>query len=142
MTEPICPHCQERDRRIAELEARLAEQERFRRETVYLRDEAKSERDLRSLTGASQAMKSVRAAIQQVTLDAMLYIDAGECIDCEACVPECPVEAIFHDTKVPAPWTQFIQLNLERVTALKSCGHITEKQEAKKGLGCRNGLET
>ena len=44
--------------------------------------------------------------------DSMLYIDPEHCIDCEACVPECPVEAIFHDSTVPAPWTQFIQLNL------------------------------
>ena len=28
----------------------------------------------------------------------MLYIAPDECIDCEACVPECPVEAIFHDS--------------------------------------------
>ena len=27
--------------------------------------------------------------------DTMLYIDPADCIDCEACVPECPVEAIF-----------------------------------------------
>ena len=26
----------------------------------------------------------------------MLYIHPDECIDCEACVPECPVDAIFH----------------------------------------------
>ena len=25
----------------------------------------------------------------------MLFIDPEECIDCGACVPECPVEAIF-----------------------------------------------
>jgi formate hydrogenlyase transcriptional activator len=78
MTEPICPHCQERDRRIAELESRLTEQERFRRETVYLRDEAKAERDLRSLTGASQAMKSVRAAIQQVAATDSTVLILGE----------------------------------------------------------------
>src|SRR5207302_2149199 len=27
--------------------------------------------------------------------DTMLYIDPVECIDCEACVPECPADAIF-----------------------------------------------
>ena len=27
--------------------------------------------------------------------EVMLYIDPADCIDCEACVPECPVEAIF-----------------------------------------------
>ena len=33
--------------------------------------------------------------------DQMLYIHPEECIDCEACVPECPVEAIFHEDNVP-----------------------------------------
>lgn len=69
----------------------------------------------------------------------MLYIDPEHCIDCEACVPECPVEAIFHDSNVPQPWTQFIQLNAERVAVLKhSGGQITERQEPKLGPGCRS----
>src|SRR5262249_38780510 len=33
--------------------------------------------------------------------DSQLYIDPTECIDCEACVPECPVAAIFHESDVP-----------------------------------------
>src|SRR5580692_2607196 len=37
--------------------------------------------------------------------DTMLYIDPADCIDCEACVPECPVEAIFAEANVPAQWT-------------------------------------
>jgi ferredoxin len=43
----------------------------------------------------------------------MLYIDPEECIDCEACVSECPVEAIFHEDNVPAEWREFIALNAE-----------------------------
>jgi ferredoxin len=27
----------------------------------------------------------------------MLYINPAECIDCGACIPECPVEAIYAD---------------------------------------------
>jgi len=69
--------------------------------------------------------------------DVQLYIDPDECIDCGACVPECPVEAIFHDANAPAAWTRFIALNAERVSALKEDGHITEKQVAKEGPGCR-----
>ena len=34
--------------------------------------------------------------------DNYLVIDPDECIDCAACVTECPVEAIFADTDVPA----------------------------------------
>lgn len=41
----------------------------------------------------------------------MLYIDPEECIDCGACVPECPVEAIFPDDEVPQNWQEFIAKN-------------------------------
>ena len=37
----------------------------------------------------------------------MLYIHPEECIDCEACVPECPVEAIFHEDNLPEEWKDF-----------------------------------
>ena len=68
----------------------------------------------------------------------MLYIDPNDCIDCGACVPECPVEAIFYEGDVPTQWAQFVQLNAERVAVLKeSGGHITEKQEPKEEPGCR-----
>jgi ferredoxin len=71
--------------------------------------------------------------------DMQLYIDPDECIDCEACVPECPVEAIFHETSVPDPWGHYVQLNAERVSALKqNGGHITERTEPQKGPGCRD----
>lgn len=69
----------------------------------------------------------------------MLYIDPNDCIDCEACVPECPVEAIFGEANVPSQWASYIQLNKERAEALKAVGgdaHITEKQDPKEGPGC------
>ncbi len=40
----------------------------------------------------------------------MLYIHPDECIDCEACVPECPVEAIFHEDNLPDEWKEFTAL--------------------------------
>src|ERR1019366_3963438 len=39
--------------------------------------------------------------------DVLLYIDPIDCIDCEACVPECPVEAIFAEANVPAQWQHY-----------------------------------
>jgi NAD-dependent dihydropyrimidine dehydrogenase PreA subunit len=30
-----------------------------------------------------------------------LFIDPDECIDCDACVPECPVDAIFAYDDIP-----------------------------------------
>ena len=58
-----------------------------------------------------------------------LYVDPDDCIGCEACIPECPVEAIFLDRDVPPQWERFIQLNADRVAVLKPAGsRVTEKQ--------------
>ena len=43
--------------------------------------------------------------------DDMFYIHPDECIDCGACEPECPVQAIFPDTEVPEEWTNYIDKN-------------------------------
>jgi NAD-dependent dihydropyrimidine dehydrogenase PreA subunit len=37
-----------------------------------------------------------------------LYIQPGECIDCAACEPVCPVEAISQDRRVPADQIAFV----------------------------------
>jgi ferredoxin len=42
-----------------------------------------------------------------------LYINADTCIDCDACVPECPVEAIFADNNVPEQWADWLQMNID-----------------------------
>ncbi|AWM36246.1 Ferredoxin 1 [Gemmata obscuriglobus] len=58
-----------------------------------------------------------------------LYIDPDDCIDCGACAPECPVEAIFLDGDVPAKWSDFVPLNADRVKALKPLGaRVTERE--------------
>lgn len=41
----------------------------------------------------------------------MLVIHPEECIDCGACVPECPVEAIFSDSELPAAARPFLGVN-------------------------------
>ena len=40
-----------------------------------------------------------------------LYIDPDICIDCGACEPECPVEAIFEEDDTPDKWKKYIDLN-------------------------------
>jgi ferredoxin len=42
-----------------------------------------------------------------------LVIDPDECIDCDICVPECPVDAIYPLEQVPPDQTVFIALNAE-----------------------------
>ena len=43
--------------------------------------------------------------------DRMLVIDPEECIDCGACEPECPVEAIFPEDALPEKWDPFVKIN-------------------------------
>ena len=40
-----------------------------------------------------------------------LYINPVECIDCGACEPACPVEAIFEQEALPDKWKSFIEVN-------------------------------
>ncbi len=40
-----------------------------------------------------------------------MYIDPDVCIDCGACEPECPVEAIFDEDEVPEKWEADIEAN-------------------------------
>ena len=40
-----------------------------------------------------------------------LYIDPVECIDCGACVPVCPVSAIFALDDLPEEWANFTDMN-------------------------------
>jgi NAD-dependent dihydropyrimidine dehydrogenase PreA subunit len=41
----------------------------------------------------------------------ILVIDPEECIDCGACEPECPVEAIFPEDALPDKWEPFVKIN-------------------------------
>ncbi|APW60350.1 ferredoxin family protein [Paludisphaera borealis] len=63
----------------------------------------------------------------------MLYISPDECIDCEACVPECPVEAIFHEDNLPDEWKDFTALNAEMTP---TCPVINEKKDALETESC------
>lgn len=42
-----------------------------------------------------------------------LYIDPIECIDCGACVPVCPVSAIFSLDDLPEKWAHFTEMNAQ-----------------------------
>jgi ferredoxin len=54
----------------------------------------------------------------------MLYIHPDECVDCDACVPVCPVTAIFPEDDLPAEWKPFTKVNAEwfETTGLGSPG--------------------
>ena len=52
--------------------------------------------------------------------DRMLYIHPDECVDCGACEPVCPVEAIYYEDDVPDKWKDFYNANVEFFSALTS----------------------
>jgi ferredoxin len=67
----------------------------------------------------------------------MLYIHPDECIDCEACVPECPVEAIYHEDNLREQhpeWEEYVALNADESPKSPV---ITEKKKEIKGPACK-----
>ncbi|GAB3284541.1 hypothetical protein GCM10027563_16470 [Parasphingorhabdus pacifica] len=52
----------------------------------------------------------------------MLYIHPDECVDCGACEPVCPVEAIYYEDDVPEEWTAYTKANVDFFDDLGSPG--------------------
>ncbi len=69
-----------------------------------------------------------RSCIEECPVDCiyegerMLYIHPDECVDCGACEPVCPVEAIFYEDDVPDQWKDFYKANVEFFEDLGSPG--------------------
>ena len=64
-----------------------------------------------------------RSCIEECPVDCIyeggrkLYINPVECIDCGACEPACPVEAISQDRRVPPGQQEFVADNARFFTA-------------------------
>ena len=56
------------------------------------------------------------------------YINPDECIDCGACEPECPVEAIFPEDAVPDKWEPFIKINYAYRDSIAKVNELVEEQ--------------
>ena len=69
-----------------------------------------------------------KACIEECPVDCiyegerMLYIQPDECVDCGACEPVCPVEAIFYEDDVPGEWKDYTAANAEFFADLGSPG--------------------
>jgi NAD-dependent dihydropyrimidine dehydrogenase PreA subunit len=54
-----------------------------------------------------------RACVEECPVDCiyegarMLYIHPDECVDCGACEPVCPVEAIYYEEDLPQKWSDY-----------------------------------
>lgn len=57
--------------------------------------------------------------------DERLYIDPDVCVDCGACIPACPVQAIYDVVDMPDDKEPWIAINREGAKALPV---VTEKQ--------------
>lgn len=60
-----------------------------------------------------------RACVTECPVDCIyegsrtLYIHPAECVDCHACEPVCPVEAIFYEDDLPRHWAHYRSVNAE-----------------------------
>ena len=69
-----------------------------------------------------------KGCIQECPVDCIpegsrsLYIHPDECVDCGACEPVCPVEAIFFEEDLPEQWSDFYRANAEFFDDLGSPG--------------------
>ena len=58
-----------------------------------------------------------KACVEECPVDCIyegersLYINPDECIDCGACEPVCPVEAIFYEDDLPTAYRPFLDDN-------------------------------
>lgn len=55
-------------------------------------------------------------------LDGQVVIHPEDCIDCTACVAECPVEAIYAEADVPSEFTANTEYNATEAHRLKDSG--------------------
>jgi NAD-dependent dihydropyrimidine dehydrogenase PreA subunit len=59
--------------------------------------------------------------------DRILVIDPEECIDCGACEPECPVEAIFPEDALPEKWDAFVKINAAFLEGFDVVNKLTDE---------------
>ncbi len=60
----------------------------------------------------------------------MLVIDPDTCIDCELCVPECPINAIWPESELPECYSEWTEKNAD---LFEDGEVITDKKDAMDG---------
>lgn len=71
--------------------------------------------------------------------DRMVYINPDTCVNCDACVPACPVEAIFSEENLPAKFQPYIDINKDGCV---SNPIINQKKDALPGAKSLEELKT
>jgi NAD-dependent dihydropyrimidine dehydrogenase PreA subunit len=73
-----------------------------------------------------------KACVEECPVDCIyegrrsLYIHPDECVDCGACEPVCPVEAIYYEDDLPAPWRDYLRAGAEFFAGIGSPGGATK----------------
>ena len=78
-----------------------------------------AEEAIRGSDIVTAATNTVDPETEEFEKENKLYIDPEECIDCGACEPVCPVEAIFEEAAVPDKWKHFIKIDADWYKAKK-----------------------
>jgi NAD-dependent dihydropyrimidine dehydrogenase PreA subunit len=79
-----------------------------------------------------------RACVDECPVDCiyegkrMLYIHPDECVDCGACEPVCPVEAIYYEDDTPEEWKEYYEANVHFFDDLGSPGGAAKMGEIDK----------
>ncbi len=69
-----------------------------------------------------------RACVEECPVDCIyegdrtLYIHPEECVDCGACEPVCPTEAIYYEDDLPADLQEWYDINVQFFADLGSPG--------------------
>jgi NAD-dependent dihydropyrimidine dehydrogenase PreA subunit len=60
-----------------------------------------------------------KSCVEQCPVDCIyegsraLYINPEECVECGACEPACPMDAVYYDADLPAEFAAAVQSNLD-----------------------------
>ncbi|MEE8395772.1 MAG: ferredoxin family protein [bacterium] len=57
----------------------------------------------------------------------MLYINPETCIDCDVCVAQCPVEAIYPEDQLPEKWAEYTAINAQQCETLPTISVKTDQ---------------
>ena len=87
-----------------------------------------------------------RACVEECPVDCIhegaraLYIHPDEYVDCGACEPVCPVEAIFYEDDVPNQWAAFTDDNArffaDPLTRARAVGRIPRRRDQDRSARC------
>lgn len=78
---------------------------------IWEYDETSEKLVVKDVSGNVKEIRDVNPDFDKNQLSTQLFIDPVICIDCTACVPVCPPQAIFSEEDLPEKWKNFTGIN-------------------------------